>query len=105
MSCSGTKVGITGFLGVDACIHDGFFGFDEFEGLDAEYLYYLIQYETDLLQIKATKGGVFNNLTTDIMKTLLVSLPSLKEQIKIAQILGEYDKYQNYLTKLIIEKN
>lgn len=104
MSCSGTKVGITGFLGVDACIHDGFFGFDEFEGLDAEYLYYLIQYETDLLQIKATKGGVFNNLTTDIMKTLLVSLPSLKEQIKIAQILGEYDKYQNYLTKLIIEK-
>lgn len=104
MSCSGTKVGITGFLGVDACIHDGFFGFDEFESLDTEYLYYLIQYEADVLQIKATKGGVFNNLTTDIMKTLLVSLPSLKEQIKIAQILGEYDKYQNCLTRLIIEK-
>ena len=35
MSCSGTKVGIIGFLGVDACIHDGFFGFNNFKNPSA----------------------------------------------------------------------
>ena len=104
MSCSGTRVGITGFLGVDACIHDGFLGFNKFDNLDKEYLYYLLQCEAELLQIKATKGGVFNNLTTDIIKNLNVNLPSLEEQKRIAIILGKYDEYKDGLTKMIEKK-
>ena len=70
MSCSGTRVGIIGFLGVDACIHDGFFGFNGFSKVEPEYLYQYFQLFSQNLQASATQGGVFNNLTTDIMKTM-----------------------------------
>lgn len=104
MSCSGTKVGITGFLGVDACIHDGFFGFNGFINLNKDYLYYVLTYETELLQSSATKGGVFNNLTTDIMKKLRILLPPINEQINIKNILEKYDDQIKLQKNLIIEK-
>lgn len=104
MSCSGTKVGITGFLGVDACIHDGFFGFNGFINLNKDYLYYVLTYETELLQSSATKGGVFNNLTTDIMKKLRILLPPINEQINIKNVLEKYDDQIKLQKSLIVEK-
>jgi len=104
MSCSGTRVGIVGFLGVDACIHDGFFGFSEFKNLNLDFIYFLFMHQAILLQSSATTGGVFNNLTTDIMRELLINFPPLPEQEKIAEILTTCDKVIELKEKLIAEK-
>ena len=104
LSCSGTKVGIPGILGVDACIHDGFFGFRFDDRTDTEFLYYYFEYFHNQLQSSATKGGVFNNLTTDIMKNHMIPFPTVPEQQKIAEILSTWDKAIGLKEKLIEEK-
>lgn len=104
LSCSGTKVGIPGILGIDACIHDGFFGFDEFKDINPEYLYYFFDLLNIKLQASATRGGVFNNLTTDIMKEMNIAVPEKNEQDKIAEILATFDKIVKLKEKLLEEK-
>lgn len=104
MSCSGTKVGIIGFLGVDACIHDGFFGFNNFKNVNSEYLYQYFQLFSDVLQSSATQGGVFNNLTTNIMKNMKCCLPPVEEQNRVVIILDTQDKVIELKEKLLSEK-
>lgn len=104
LSCSGTKVGIPGILGIDACIHDGFFGFDSYDNINTEYLYYFFELLNIKLQASATRGGVFNNLTTDIMKEMGVALPKIDEQDEIAEILSTADKCIELKEKLLQEK-
>jgi len=104
MSCSGTRVGIIGFLGIDACIHDGFFGFNGYQEIEQEYLYQYFQLFSQNLQSSATQGGVFNNLTTDIMKTMKCCFPPIDEQYKIVEILTTQDKIIEQKEKLLAEK-
>ncbi|MDH4424341.1 restriction endonuclease subunit S [Bacillus cereus] len=92
LSCSGTRVAIPGILNVDACIHDGFFGFKNFKELDKEYLFYFFEKLHESIQSSATKGATFNNLTTEIMKTMSFVLPSQLEQKKIASFFRILDK-------------
>ncbi|MCR8855188.1 restriction endonuclease subunit S [Lysinibacillus fusiformis] len=92
LSCSGTRVAIPGILNVDACIHDGFFGFKNFKELDKEYLFYFFEKLHESIQSSATKGATFNNLTTEIMKTMSFVLPSQLEQKKIASLFRILDK-------------
>jgi len=92
LSCSGTRVAIPGILNVDACIHDGFFGFKNFKELDKDYLFYFFEKLHESIQASATKGATFNNLTTEIMKTMTFILPSLLEQKKIASFFSTLDK-------------
>ncbi|CAG7611021.1 hypothetical protein PAESOLCIP111_01321 [Paenibacillus solanacearum] len=101
LSCSGTRVAIPGILGIPACIHDGFFGFDDYRGLLPEYLYYFFEHLHEKMQSSATKGGVFNNLTTQIMKEMLIQLPSMKEQQLIAEVFNTWDKAIELKEKLI----
>ena len=104
MSCSGTRVGIIGFLGVDACIHDGFFGFNGYKGIAPEYLYQYFQLISQSLQSSATQGGVFNNLTTDIMKTMKCCFPPVDEQHEIVKILTTQDKVIELKERRLAEK-
>lgn len=104
MSCSGTRVGIIGFLGVDACIHDGFFGFNGYKGIAPEYLYQYFQLISQSLQSSATRGGIFNNLTTDIMKTMKCCFPPIDEQHKIVKILIAQDNVIELKEKQLAEK-
>lgn len=92
LSCSGTRVAIPGILGIDACIHDGFLGFRNFKNIDSEFLYYLFTKLHERMQGSATTGGVFNNLTTTIVKDLRMGFPSLTEQSKIVLFLSSVDK-------------
>lgn len=91
LSCSGTRVAIPGILAVDACIHDGWLGFKNLKEIDTEFLYYHFCNLHEKIQGDALAGGVFNNLTTTILKETKLGFPRLKEQQKIALCLSSLD--------------
>ena len=97
LSCSGTIVAIPTILGVDACIHDGWLGFNDLKDVETEFLYYSFVKLHEIMQGSATTGGVFNNLTTSIIKDYEINFPSLKEQTKIANFLSAVDEKINLL--------
>lgn len=99
LSCSGTRVAIPTLLAVDACVHDGWLAFKDYKNIDPEYLYYLFVKLHERMQGSATTGGVFNNLTTEIMNNLIMSFPSLPEQQKIASFLSKVDEKITLLTE------
>ncbi len=89
--CSGT-VGIPSILAVDACIHDGFLAIiDLKKNISIEFLYQKISTLKEKFQSSATHGGVFTNLTTDILKEFIIEIPSFPEQQKIATLLTTLD--------------
>lgn len=82
--------GIPKFLGIEACIHDGWLLLRNFRGLDKLFAYYLLLHERPKL-IQQGSGTVFPNLKTEILKKHRVCLPPLPEQRAIAHILGTLD--------------
>jgi type I restriction enzyme S subunit len=99
LSCSGTKVAIPTILGVDACVHDGWLAFKDYIDVEPEFLFYLFVKLHERMQGSATTGGVFNNLTTEIMNNLVMSFPTVEEQQKIATFLSTVDKKITLLTE------
>ncbi len=90
--CSGT-VGVTSFLDVDACIHDGFLALIKIKKcfLD-DYLYHQLSSLQSKFDNSATHGGVFTNLTTDGVKRFRLPLPpTIGEQKLIARALSDID--------------
>jgi type I restriction enzyme S subunit len=59
---------------------------------DKEYLYEVFCSLKMRLERSATHGGVFTNLTTDILREFGFNLPPLAEQRKIAAILRTWDE-------------
>ncbi|GLO60572.1 type I restriction endonuclease [Vibrio sp. MACH09] len=92
LSCSGTRVAIPGILGIDACIHDGWLSFKDYKEVNTEFLYNQFERLHEKIQGSATKGGVFNNLTTEIIKSMKMGFPAPEEQQKIANFLSNVDK-------------
>jgi type I restriction enzyme S subunit len=90
--CSGT-VGVPSFLGIDACIHDGFLAITNIhKNISEDYLYHQLSNLRNKFETSATHGGVFTNLTTSILKEFQVAFPPTKEeQSVIAQILSDMD--------------
>lgn len=78
---------------IDGYIHDGWLRLrcDE-NKLDKEYLYYFLTSNLAQHQFKAVAtGSVVNNLKSDTVKAVKISLPSLEEQKKIAKVLTLFD--------------
>ena len=95
--CSGV-VGVPSILSVDACIHDGFLAIvDISPECNAEYLYYFFRPLQQILDSSATHGGIFTNLTTEILKDFPVLLPSPARQGEIVKILRSIDSLRNGL--------
>jgi type I restriction enzyme, S subunit len=90
--CSGT-VGVPSFLGIDACIHDGFLAITNIhKNISEDYLYHQLSNLRNKFETSATHGGVFTNLTTSILEEFEVAFPaSEEEQSVIAQILSDMD--------------
>ncbi|HEY5040274.1 MAG TPA: restriction endonuclease subunit S, partial [bacterium] len=90
--CSGT-VGIPSFLGVDACIHDGFLALVSIrKSISDEYLYHQLCRLRESFESSATHGGIFTNLTTSGVREFKLLIPSSKdEQDAIATILSDMD--------------
>lgn len=90
--CSG-DVGTPSFLAVDACIHDGFLGITNLsDQIDKDYLYYQVLRLKSKIERSATHGGVFTNLTTQILKDFEIKVPTLKEQKKISTMISQMDR-------------
>jgi|TARA_A100001391_G_scaffold183172_1_gene150137 type I restriction enzyme S subunit len=102
--CSGT-VGVPSFLEVDACIHDGFLALQDIKPLcDPEFLYYQLLPMQVIFDSAATHGGIFTNLTTDILKEFKIVLPPLSEQKEIAQTLAITDSFLRKKTDQLNQK-
>lgn len=82
--------GIPKFMGIDACVHDGWLVFSDYKDLDKEYLYYFFLDYRRALEHSAS-GTVFDNLKTEIVRNIEINLPPLPEQHAIAKALGSLD--------------
>lgn len=103
--CSGT-VGVPSFLGVDACIHDGFLALKCIvESVCDDYLYHQLCRLQQSFDRSATHGGVFTNLTTSSVREFTVPLPPTRaEQEAIADALSDADAQIESLEQLIAKK-
>lgn len=82
--------GIPKFVGIDACIHDGWLLLRNLRNIDRLFCYYLLISERSRIVRQGT-GSVFTNLKTEILKNHRVRIPPLSEQRAIAHILGTLD--------------
>jgi type I restriction enzyme, S subunit len=91
MICSG-NVGLTSFINVDCCVHDGFIAFPEISNeCNPDFLYYTFNSQLHRLFQNATHGGVFTNLTTDIIKNFEIVIPQKEEQNYIGKEISDQD--------------
>jgi len=92
MICSG-NVGRSSFLAIDCCVHDGFIAFPQIsEECDPDFLYYTFNSQLHRLFQNATHGGVFTNLTTDIIKKFEIVIPPHNEQYFIGREVSKQDE-------------
>lgn len=88
---------------IDVCIHDGFVVYEN-PLVDKMFLYnYLIYIENKWKKYGQT--GSQMNLNIGIVSNESISIPSLQEQEKIADILSTWDKAIEKIEKLIKEKD
>nr|WP_241427169.1 restriction endonuclease subunit S [Clostridium saccharobutylicum] len=62
------------------------------EKLNKDFLYYQILFLREKLIRSATDGGVYINLTTDIVKEFKIIIPPLEEQNQIYLMLSSLDE-------------
>lgn len=90
LSNSGTA-GLPKFMGITACIHDGWQVFKNLNGIDKNFLYYtLLNIRRALLH--NAYDNVLTNLTLDMLRDARVRLPPLHTQKEIANTLLNIDE-------------
>lgn len=91
-------------LEVDGCIHDGWLAIRNIKNVfDITYLLYALSSETIRKQYKSLAGaGVVTNLNKDLVQQVVVSIPHLKEQQKIAEFFTALDE-KIYLSQLKLD--
>lgn len=84
---------------IAGCIHDGWLSISQFEEtLIPDYLYYLLRSSPVQAQFSQRAGSsTVRNLNADIVKAVVVSVPSLEEQRRIVEILNNFDSLTNDL--------
>lgn len=87
--------GLPKFMNIQACVHDGWLVFDEYDGVLKDYLYYYFIVVRGRL-VNQANGSVFKNLKTDIVRDFDINLPSIETQQKIVQILSQIDEKIEY---------
>jgi type I restriction enzyme S subunit len=103
--CSGV-VGVPSFLGIDACIHDGFIGLVDIKAeFSKDFIYHQLKRLQSEFDAAATHGGVFTNLTTKGVAAFQFAAPAdLAEQQAIAEALSDADGVVEGLERLIVKK-
>lgn len=88
-------------LKIDGYIHDGWFVIRKFENdFNKDYLLQLLGSELIQKQYKRlAAGGVVSNISSELVNSVLINLPSKQEQEKIASFLVSVDTKIEQLTK------
>lgn len=91
---------------IKGCIHDGWLLLRPSQGVDREYLYYLLHIDTTKIKFNLLAAGSgVNNLKIDSVKNLEVCYPTdINEQRAIAQVLSDMDNLIDSVGKLIEKK-
>ena len=89
-------------LQIDGCIHDGWLSLSDFdEYVTPDFLYHTLvssKIQNEMKQ-KASFGGAVQNLNSDIVKGILVAVPSIKKQNEITEILDRFDGLCNDISE------
>lgn len=93
-------------LNIDGCIHDGWLRlYDYQDSVDKEFLYYVLSSEDTKKQYATfAAGSGVQNLNKAVVKKVVVHLPSIPEQKRIARALSEMDDHIDNLAELIEKK-
>lgn len=85
-------------LDIDGCIHDGWLVIhDDNDTFDKSYLYYLLGNPNMYREFqRLAVGGVVNNLNSEIVRNVVVAIPSRSEQ---SNIVSELDLLQSIIDK------
>lgn len=89
LSNSGTA-GLPKFMGIKACIHDGWQVLRDFKDIDKSFLYYELLFIRSKL-LHGAYDSSMKNLTLDMVRNFEIDLPPLQEQKAIANILSSLD--------------
>ncbi len=100
---SRASIGDCAILKVVATTNQGFQSLIPLEKINNEFLYYLILTLKNKL-LKLASGSTFLEVSPNKIKNLLIPLPPLNEQIAIANILSDVDRYLCALRALILKK-
>ncbi|GAA9575117.1 restriction endonuclease subunit S [Helicobacter pylori] len=100
---SRASIGDCAILKVVATTNQGFQSLIPLEKINNEFLYYLILTLKNKL-LKLASGSTFLEVSPNKIKNLLIPLPPLNEQIAIANILSDLDRYLCALDSLIFKK-
>lgn len=86
--------GLPYIMGIDGYIHDGWFVLKNYEkNFDRDYLCNLLISNAIQKQYKKlAAGGVVQNISSDLVNSVYVSIPCLYEQKKIAKLLNLIDE-------------
>ncbi|NPS33878.1 restriction endonuclease subunit S [Helicobacter pylori] len=100
---SRASIGDCAILKEVATTNQGFQSLIPLEKINNEFLYYLILTLKNKL-LKLASGSTFLEVSPNKIKNLLIPLPPLNEQIAIANILSDLDRYLYALRALILKK-
>lgn len=81
-------------LQIDGCIHDGWLVIQNYQkSFNTDFLYYLLGSEEVFTQYKnMAAGSSVQNLNKEKVSNVFIEVPTLSEQIAIAEILSDMDK-------------
>ncbi|WP_198938527.1 restriction endonuclease subunit S, partial [Helicobacter pylori] len=100
---SRASIGDCAILKMVATTNQGFQSLIPLEKINNEFLYYLmLTLKNKLLELAS--GSTFLEVSPNKIKNLLIPLPPLNEQIAIANILSDVDRYLYSLDALILKK-
>ncbi|WQW63697.1 restriction endonuclease subunit S [Helicobacter pylori] len=100
---SRASIGDCAILKVAATTNQGFQSLIPLEKINNEFLYYLMLTLKNKL-LKLASGSTFLEVSPNKIKNLLIPLPPLNEQIAIANVLSDVDRYLYSLDALILKK-
>ncbi len=100
---SRASIGDCAILKVVATTNQGFQSLIPLEKINNEFLYYLMLTLKNKL-LKLASGSTFLEVSPNKIKNLSIPLPPLNEQIAIANILNDLDRYLYTLDALILKK-
>lgn len=79
---------------IDGCIHDGWLSISNFEStMSSDYLYYILTSSSIQREMakRASFGGAVQNLNADIVRSILIPVPTLDKQDRIVTLLDQLD--------------